>query len=108
MTPAEALAFIRLHADTKGYPALSDAEEQQVLRQSRAVDSQLRLVTDPLYEETIWGTRAVVVALDAKVAKAAVSVDVSSDGSSVHASQRIEQLERQRRSWRSRALPGTP
>lgn len=108
MTRDEAHAYLRMNAGVEAHPALINEEIEAVLDQSRVVDAAGLLITDPLYTETIWGTRAVVLALDARLTKAAQEVDVMSGGTSVLASQRAAHIKAQRASWRSRMLPGSP
>ncbi|WP_164700851.1 hypothetical protein [Modestobacter sp. KNN46-3] len=106
MTREDARAFVTLHAGTAVSPALTDAEVEACLDQSRLRDAGGRFVGDVGYVETIWATRAVVLAYDVKLAKVAAKVDLSADGATINASQVTANLERLRRSWRSRCIPG--
>jgi len=108
MTRDQARAFVELHASaTTGAPALTEAEVDLVLDGCRIVDAGGRRITDPGYVETIWGTKAVVDVLDAKLAKAAGRHDVTADGTRLARSQVTAHLTALRRSWRARMLPGS-
>jgi hypothetical protein len=107
MTREQARAFVKLYAATEENPALTDDRVESILDQSRIVDVLGRRIIDPGYLETFWGTRAVVLALDAKLAMAMSKVDLVADGTQVSASQITEHLLAQRRSWRSRMISGS-
>lgn len=107
MTRDQARTFVQTQAQTSSSPALTAAEVEACLDQSRIVDAAGRLVNELGYVETIWATRAVVLALDLRCTKAASKVDLSADGASINASQRFAQLKQQRASWRSRMVKGT-
>lgn len=104
MNRTDALAYIEDNAATEVAPTLTAEEKQRCLDRARIVDSLGRLITDPLYEETIWPAKAVVNALDLKIAKAAGSPDFLADATTVYASQVTRALERLRSSWRARCV----
>lgn len=107
MTREQARLYVKDNAGTDAVPALTADEVERCLDRSRIVDANGTRVNEPGYVETIWGTRAVVVALDMRVSKASSKTDLKIDGAVLPASQRVEQLRQVRASWRSRMLPGT-
>lgn len=107
MTRDQARTHVRTFAQVDATPSLTAGELEQVLTLCRMVDQDGHTITDPLYVETIWATRAVVYALDLRVAKAAQRVDVSADGTRVDMSQRHANLVALRRSWRARMVRGS-
>lgn len=107
MTRDAALAFVRDYAQTTAAPVLTDAEVGRIVDSCRIVDSEGRRITDAGYVPTYWGTRAVVLALDLKLAKAAPKTDLTADGASILASQRTANLQALRASWRARMHAGS-
>ena len=107
MTRDEARQFVRENAATDTSPQLTADEVDRILDQSMIVDAKGRRKIDPYYRETFWGTRAVVLALDLKLARASNKFDLSADGTVIRRSQVVENLRDLRRSWRSRMVPGS-
>ena len=107
MTRDEAEQFVADYAGTNVEPTLTADEITRCIDQSLIVDSEGRLKTNAYYVETVWGTRAVVLAIDMKMAKASRKVDVSVDGNLIKSTQIQTALRDLRRSWRSRMQAGS-
>lgn len=107
MDRLSAREFVQDYAQTSAAPALTLEEVERCLDRSRTVDSEGRRIGDPGYVESIWATRAVVLAIDIHVAKAAAKTDLTADGASILASQRTTHWTALRKSWRARQLPGS-
>lgn len=107
MTREDATAFVQLYAGTDVTPTVTPAEVDLCLTRSRLVDAAGRRPGADGYVETIWASRAVTLVLDAKIAKVATSIDVIADGTELLRSQLVANLERSRKSWAARCLPGS-
>lgn len=107
MNREEAVAFVALHAQASVAPVLTEEEVRSCVDRSRIVDRAGYRINELGYTETIWGTRAVMLAFELKVAKAYTVTDFSADGTSISASQIVTNLKEQRALWRSKCIAGS-
>ena len=108
MERAAAAQYVADNAATGVEPTLTDAEITRCIDRALVVDASGYKPTEDGYTETVWGTQAVLNALELKVAKASALTDVSGDGTSISANQLVANLQRLRGSWRSKLTPLAP
>lgn len=107
MNHDDAKKFVELHAQTSVEPTLSSEEIESILVRSRIMDRSGTLIDELGYVPSYWGSRAVLLALELKVAKAYTYTDFNADGTSIPASQIVSNLVALCARWRTKQIMGS-